>query len=558
MYLPEYLEISRTDYVNRFVWGMCILKTPADYFSDTAQSWPSNEFLFVPSYKSGNVVRAKESFTYEQAERAIGELVQIYRAANIVSGIRVGLMLENSATFFMHWLALSTIGATLVPLNQELAPQDCAHIIRDSGLCLIACFSDLVPIIEAALEHVENEVAIWNIEGALVPKITTQSVTAGDECALLYTSGSTGLPKGCILTNEYFEIAGQAYIGLGGLCALEEGRERLATPLPQVHMNALACSNMAMIMTGGCIIQLDRFHPQTWWQQMVDAKATIIHYLGVVPAILLQIAETPVEKQHTIKFAFGAGVNPKHHAVFEKRFGFPLVEAWSMTEVGGAAWIVARHEPRHVGQCCMGKPDDTMDYRIVNDNDKDVAIGEAGELLVRRRGDNPRQGFFAGYHGQPELTREIWRDNWLHSGDIVKAGDDGSLYFVDRKKSIIRRSGENISSLEVETVLSEANDIVSVGVTPVADEIRGEEVMACIVLSDMVAADEKQAASIVDYALKKLAYYKVPGYVAFVDKLPLTPSQKLQRGELKIIAKKLVEDSKVYDMRSMKKYKKAL
>ena len=532
------------------------MKKPVDYFFDAAKKWPENDFLCIPACKSGDIHRPEVNLTYRTAENAILALVDKYTEMGIVAGARVGLLLENSADFFLHWLALNHVGAALVPVNKELAPEDCAHIIRDSALCLIVCFDDLKPIAEAALEYVDSVVKIWTCDSADFPSLQSKAIAANGECALLYTSGSTGLPKGCILTNEYFEVAGKAYLNLGGICALEDGKERLVTPLPQVHMNALACSNMAMIMTGGCIIQLDRFHPRSWWKQVVDTKATVIHYLGVVPAILLQLPECEEEKQHTIKFGFGAGVNPKHHAVFEERYGFPLAEAWSMTEVGGAGWIVASHEPRHVGECCFGRADDTMEYRLVGDSDVDVPLGTPGELLVRSKGDNPRYGFFSGYHGQPVLTEEVWSGGWLHTGDIVREGEDGSLFFIDRKKSIIRRSGENISSLEVETVLSEIKSVQAVGVTPVPDDLRGEEVMACIVLEGDTVGSGETAHAIVTQALERLAYYKVPGYVTFMEALPLTPSQKLQRGELKKIAKALIETYQVHDVTSLKKRQK--
>ena len=148
---------------------------------------------------------------------------------------------------------------------------------------------------------------------------------------------------------------GRLYTGLGGYCRFETG-DRLATPLPVTHMNALAVSFMAMVMTGGCLVQLDRFHPSTWWQSLRDARATAFHYLGVMPAMLLKAPPSPTDDlRGVLRFGFGAGVDPRHHAAFETRFGVPLIEAWAMTETGAGAWITANREPRHVGQRCFGK-----------------------------------------------------------------------------------------------------------------------------------------------------------------------------------------------------------
>lgn len=528
---------------------------PVDYVYKAAKRWPNHEFVHVPAYHSGSAQRAAQSYSYAAAVIEIRALSTAYIYTGIAAGVRVGLMLENSAEFFLHWMALNAIGASIVPLNRELSSEEMAHIIRDSKATLITCFPDLTDIANAALKRVDGNVDVWPIgEGYLKPRDRSEIAPEG-ECALLYTSGSTGLPKGCVLTNDYFETAGQAYVDLGGFCSMTEGQERLATPLPLVHMNALACSTMAMIMTGGCIVQLDRFHPKTWLSEVVAAGATIVHYLGVMPAILLQMPESELEQTHQIKFGFGAGVNPKHHQKFEERFGFPLIEGWSMTEVGGAAWVIASHEPRHVGKCCFGKAPETMDFKIVDDAGNKIATGESGELLVRRAGPDPKKGFFAGYYGQPKLTEDVWQGDWFHTGDIVQMDQERSLYFIDRKKSIIRRSGENISALEVEAVLGELSSVEAVGVTPVPDDIRGEEVLACIVVEHGGGA--RMAEEVVRYALRKMTYFKVPGYVVFLDELPLTASQKLQRGALKELARDLVEKGSVYDCRRLKKRQKA-
>ena len=245
------------------------------------------------------------------------------------------------------------------------------------------------------------------------------------ECALLYTSGSTGKPKGCILDNNYFLYAGYWYNSIGGLMELKRGQERLLTPLPLNHMNAMACSSMAMIMSGGCIIQLDRFHPKTWWQSVKSSRATILHYLGVLPAILLEQPESADDDfSRQIKFGFGAGVNPKHHEIFEKRFGFPLLEAWAMTESGAGGSIIANHEPRYIGTCCFGKPKSWLEHQLVDEKKQVVNLGEPGELRVRTTGDNPARGFFSGYFKNPEATQEIWQDGWLNTGDVVREDDE--------------------------------------------------------------------------------------------------------------------------------------
>jgi len=377
------------------------------------------------------------------------------------------------------------------------------------------------------------------------------------ECALLYTSGTTGRPKGCILPNRYFLHAGAWYAGIGGLAQLHAGEERMLTPLPLVHMNAMAYSTLAMVMTGGCLIPLDRFHPSTWWQSVRESRATVVHYLGVMPAMLMKAPAAASDREHRVRFGFGAGVDRSLHAPFEERFGFPLLEAWAMTETGAGAVVIANREPRRVGSSCFGREGDEIEVKLLADGAAPAGVDEPAELLVRRAGADPCDGFFAGYLKDAAATDEAWADGWFHTGDIVKRGADGQLHFIDRRKNVIRRSGENISAVEVESVLLQHPRVKAAAVAAVPDAVRGDEVLACIVAADAAPADDETrrtlAADIVDWCLARLAYYKAPGYVAFVDALPLTASQKVQRGELRTMAAALVGQASCIATGAMKK-----
>src|SRR5690625_4049409 len=296
--------------------------------------------------------------------------------------------------------------------------------------------------------------------------------TQASEAALLYTSGTTGRPKGCILSNEYHFVLGESYLKFGGLATIRHNQERLYNPMPLFHMNASILSFMCMLLSGGCLIVPDRFHPRTWWQELVDTQATIIHYLGVIAPLLLNQPSNPLEKQHQVRFGIGAGIEPQLHGAFEERFGFPLLEIWGMTETG--AGFIVSEEPRRIETRAFGRPGRDYEARVVNDDADDVPVGEEGELLVRRVGPNPRRGFFSGYLKDEQATRQAWRDDWFHTGDIVRQDSDGMLYFVDRKKNIIRRSGENIAAAEVEAVLQAHENVAQVAVLPIEDELREE------------------------------------------------------------------------------------
>ncbi|MEM6582770.1 MAG: AMP-binding protein [Pseudomonadota bacterium] len=533
-------------------------------FVETAERYPQHDFLHIPASACQQYSDSAITLSYHQAMQAVDGLRSAYQRAGFGSGHRVALMLQNRPEFLLHWFALNALGCSVVPVNDEMAPQEQAYIVEHSESILLVHLPDLADKVTALSTQLTASIDTYCTTNGSPPTVSIGSdgETAGSdsECAILYTSGSTGKPKGCILTNEYYLLSGRRYLELGGLCALEPGVERLATPLPLVHMNAMACSTLAMVMLGGCLIQLDRFHPQTWWQSIRESRASVVHYLGVMPAMLLSmdpLANNGDDFSEQIKFGFGAGVNPKHHAAFEHRFGFPLVEGWAMTETGCNGAIMANQEPRHVGTCCFGLAPAHLELRLIDETGVDVASGEPGELLLRHVGEHPQRGFFSGYLKNPEATEEVWQGGWFHTGDVVRRDESDALYFVDRRKNVIRRSGENISALEVEAALASNPAINMAVVCPVPDEVRGDEVMACVIPAPDTTADQQSAERIVQAALASLVYFKVPGYVAFMDSLPLTASEKPKRGDIKTLARSLLENGQCFDTRHLKKRRKS-
>jgi acyl-CoA synthetase (AMP-forming)/AMP-acid ligase II len=454
-------------------------------FEQTASAHPRLPFLLA--------YPERVELSYGAALERVGGIASRYRARGYGRGHRVALKLPNRPEFLLHFLALNSLGASVLPLNPEY---------RRAELDYVLAHSEAGAVIDAA---------------ALDDPPTPGAAVGAEECALLYTSGTTGKPKGCLLSDFYFLHVGRRYVAEGGLCELRDAGERLVTPLPLFHMNALAVSTTAMILKAGCVVQLDRFHPKTWWRDVADSRATIVHYLGVMPAILLK-DENPFPR-HQVRFGYGANANPRDHAAFEERFGFPLIEAWAMTETGGGAMIAASREPRHVGTRCFGFPREDLDIRLE----------DSGEMLVRQRGPDPRRGFFSGYLKDEKATAEAWRDGWFHTGDAARRGADGALHFVDRLKNIIRRAGENIAALEVEAALAGHPAIQGVAVIAAPDPVRDEEVMACVVSTQ---ATRENAISIQDWCLERLAYFKAPGIVAFIEELPVTSTNKVQKAKL--------------------------
>ncbi|MEX1036150.1 MAG: AMP-binding protein [Sneathiella sp.] len=509
------------------------MNTIYEAFCDAATRYQDNAFVCVPAYEKRGYHPEGVEFTYGEAAGEVERLRQMYKKAGYGHGSRIAYLLENRPDYLLHMLAANALGVSVVPINPDYLQDEMLYLLEHSDVDLVVTIGERARDVQAVAQKRARPLPVVTLEkfaGWLPrPRPAPASGQPGllSEISLLYTSGTTGRPKGCILTNDYFLTAGRTYLSLGGAATIREGQERIYNPLPLFHMNAAAVTFLCVILSGGCLIIPDRFHPRTWWQELVETRATVIHYLGVVPPMLMNQPKSEYETAHSVRFGLGAGVEPELHEKFEKRYGFPLVEVWGMTETGRV--FADSGEPRQIHTRAFGRPTEEFLARVVDENDKDVPVGTNGELLVKCAGDDPRRGFFAGYLKNEAATEEVWKGGWFHTGDTVRQDESGMLYFVDRKKNIIRRSGENIAAAEVEAVLQDHDDIAKVAVIPVKDELREEEVMACIVLMEGVEATEETAKRLFSHADNNLAYFKTPGWILFLDDLPTTGTQKIQK-----------------------------
>ena len=525
-------------------------------FCVSAERWPDSGFLCAPAYPGRDYHPDGVEFTYAEVRRASERLKARYAAAGYGLGHRVALLCGQRPEYWFHLLALNALGCSLVPINPDYRHDEMLYLLDHSE-------SDLAVTVDsrrADLDRVAAEraktlpvVSFENFPEELPRPSAPARPGAPDgasEVALLYTSGTTGRPKACIATNFYFLNSGRHYLALGGLLEMRPG-DRMINPLPVFHINALVVSGMAMMLSGGCLIMPDRFHPRRWWRDVIDTRATVLHYLGVMPPLLLNQPASPDDRAHAIRFGAGAGVEPELHRVSEERFGFPLVELWGMTETGRI--FADNREPRLVDTRAFGRPGFGMLARVVDEADRDVAVGQPGQLLVRDAGPEPRSGFFAGYFKNEAATEEAWRGGWFHTGDVVRQDESGMLYFVDRKKNIIRRSGENVAAAEVEACLQAHPDVALVAVLPAKDEVRQEEVYACIVPAPGAPSDAAQAEKLFAWCYERLAYYKAPGWLLFLDALPTTGTQKVQKQLIFAAGEDPRARPGVFDLRARKK-----
>lgn len=527
------------------------LESPWDALKAQAGARPDAIFLRFPMAAELPYARGGGVFTYAEAFGKAEGIRRRFAKAGYGHGACVALLLENRPEFFWYWLALNALGVSIMPINPDLRADDLAYQLSIAEPDLVVALPETHVLIARGGGDEARIIAPNQLPPDCRAPVTRQGAARDDACALLFTSGTTAKPKCCMLSNDYFLRIAHWYVTQAGEAAMGEN-ETVLTPLPMFHMNALGCTVVGMLLTGGTVVPLDRFHARRWWRTVKDSGATVIHYLGVMPAILLQLEREDADTTHNVRFGFGAGVDPRHQENFERRFGFPLIEAWAMTETGAGAVTSTAGGPRHIGQRCIGRAAPDVAYRIVDDEGADAARGTAGELLVRQKGDDSRRGFFIGYLKDEAATCEAWEGGWFHTGDVVSEGADGSLFFVDRKKNIVRRSGENIAVIEVEGVLANLDGIAGVAVAPVPDETRGEEVFAMIVPRERPRDPLARAEEIARLCAERLAYFKVPGHVAFVDQIPITPTQKLQRGAIKTLAAAAVGAPGTIDLRTFK------
>lgn len=505
-----------------------------DAFADAVRDAPQRVLLAVPPS------RGAREWTYAQVAAEVDRLCRAYAARGWGQGHRVALGVGNGPEHFFHFLALNRLGASMVPLNPDHRGGEIRYQIAHSHSDLVMAHEERARAVREAFAEPAPEGRAWPpiVEASRIdtdlPLAPACSRGSADpwraEIGLFYTSGTSGLPKGCILTNEYVLTAGRAYASMGGLARLGIGDERILNPLPVFHINCGINNFAGVVLSRNALIVPDRFHASTWWSELAGSRATAMHYLGVMPPALIKQPPSSLDRGHGARFGLGAGCDPTLHAAFEQRFGLPLVEVWGMTETG--RFFLNAEEPRRVDTRAFGRVPAPLQAMVADETGRPVPAGTAGELLVRCEGPDPRRGFFAGYLDDPAATAKAWRDDWFHTGDIVRVDETGMFHFIDRRKDMIRRSGENISAGEVEAVLLAHASVNQVAVLAVPDEMRDEEVMAVIVLSAGVPAEADTARALARHCLSQLAYYKAPGWVVFRDQLPVTSTNKLQKHRL--------------------------
>ncbi len=531
-----------------------MVETIGALFEARAKTFSDHSFLQVPANAARNYHPDGYLCSYGEAAKVVAEMEAKLSDAGYGHGHRIAVLLENRPEMLLIKLALAKRGISWVPVNPDYRPAEVAYLLQDSAAELALVAPELVELMAAGIAEsgldvptVEMTENLPELPKARRPAPADQPVSGATEASLIYTSGTTGRPKGCIMSHAYEVEMGQWYASRGGLIQFEAGVTKVYCPLPLFHVNAAILLFMAVIDTGCAHIIPERFRASAWWRELVETGATAAHYLGIIIPALMNRAPEEWEQKHKVKWAVGAGVEPTLHRPFEERFGFPLIEVWGMTEM--CRMLADCHEPRSIDTRAMGRPQPGLDIRVVDENDVEVPRGVPGEMTLRYSAETPRRGAFSGYLNLPDATEEAWRGGWFHTGDTVVKDESGMVTFVDRKKNIIRRSGENIAAAEIEACLQDHPKVDRVAVVAVADAMRDEEVMACIQV--LGAADDVLAQELFDWSFARLAYYKAPGWIRFMDDIPVTGTQKIQKHSL--FGEQGTETDGAFDFRSQKK-----
>jgi carnitine-CoA ligase len=468
------------------------------------------------------------------------------QSIGVETGDHVAVMLRNRVEFPIVWLALARLGAVMVPLNAYYRDADASYVLNDARATVLlteAHFTDLavrlretapslraVISVDAGVRSHEVR-ALADIMARSDDAPTARSIYPETTINIQYTSGTTGHPKGCILSQFYWvRLARMVAAGPPRLSS----EDVFLTAQPFYYMDPQW--NLAgALAVGACLVVLDRFHPSTFWAKIRTYGVSFFYCLGMMPPALYATNPGPEDRGHKVKGIACSAIPVKLHAALEERWGVPWYEAFGMTETGCDIRIGASDHDETVGTGCIGVPCPDREARVLDIDGRPVARGEAGEMVLRG------PGMMDGYFNNSEATNVAFRGGWFHTGDLVRQDEEGRIFYVGRLKDMIRRSGENISSAEVEGVLMEHGAVAGAACVPVPDDLRGEEIKVYVVWKEHSSQPDPKA--LAAFCSERLAYFKVPRYWAFVDDLPRTPSERVAKGALVEAAQDLRNDA---------------
>lgn len=467
---------------------------------------------------------AKGQITYRQLQRWVNAYRDFFYEQGIRPGDYVGLIAKNSPEFVYSYMAASSLGAVIVPINFQLVPREIAYIVQDAKIKTIitAWPIDLnAALLERGYQTEVVQLVIPDFAAILHDKdfssAPSVNIAETDVSVILYTSGTTGNPKGAVLTHRNIVSNAKSF---SPIIALDETAKALCV-LPMYHSFAWTCTIVASLLNGSCVTILESFIPKDTITLIRDAKIT--HVYGVPPMFsLFSTLASPADFESVRYIVSGGSALPqKIGEQFKAALGKDVLQGYGLTE---ASPVVAVNPPGKIKHCSIGIPIPGVEIRIVDPSGQPLPVGEIGELTVR--GSNVMQG----YLNLPLETAQTVRSGWLHTGDVAYRDPDGYFFIVDRLKDLIITSGENIYPQEIEEVLFMHPDIAEAAVIGIPDKLRVQSALAFIVTKNNVPINKKQ---LKEYLQPKLAAFKIPRDFVQVESLPKNATGKVLKNVLR-------------------------
>ena len=478
--------------------------------------------------------------TYSEFFSGVSKTASMFQRMGVVHGDRVCLFMPNCIEYLYCWFGLSLIGAISVPINTAYKRDETAYILNDAeavGLVtdptlagVAGPAADLAPTIRHRLlcgpdAAPSGWTGFSGLFAAAAPLQSLPEVSPQDLSMLVYTSGTTGNPKGVQVTHQMYVAAGQGFAHW----TQSTPEDRFFTCLPFYHANIQYYSTMGALAAGATLVVVDRFSASRFWGQVREAEATVVNFIGMMMPVLAKNPQAPDDRDNTVRLFYGSpSFSPEFLSEFQERFGTDIIVGFGMTEtcygtiegIGGERRAGSSGLPRQ-----HPAPGFDNQVRIADpETGQHIGVDTVGEITIK----NP--AIMPGYWRNEEQTKETLRDGWLYTGDLGWVDQDGFLYFVDRKKDIIRRRGENISSQEVENVIKRNPDVLDCAVLAVPSELGEDELKAYVTPRPGAKVDPE---AVIYWCAEHLAYFKVPRYLEIREELPRTPSLRVRKDVLR-------------------------
>ena len=487
------------------------------------------------------------ALTFQEFDARCNIVGNGFAGIGVSFGENVAVMLNNRLECLWTWIGLSRIGAVHVGINTAYKGAFLTHVLTNTKarfgvverefLSWLADIEDTAPDLRTVYvpgaplapgdipDFKRIEVRHFDeLMDAPSDEIDVE-VTYRDIGMIMFTSGTTGPSKGVLMPHGHLYLFGLAMESSMGMTA----EDRYYICMPLFHAQGILMQFFAILMAGGSAVLAKQFRATSWIDDIRRHEATLTNLLGVMNDFVLSQPAEPTDRDNKLRMISAVPVTDETLEALRTRFDVPKFnEIFGMTECNLPV-IRPLDAPDEAG--CSGKVwDDYFDVIIADpDTDEELPVGEIGEILIR-----PKEAFcfMQGYNGMEDRTVETWRNLWFHSGDAGRMDERGFVWYIDRIKDTIRRRGENISSYEVEAVLLEHPAVEEAAAVAVKADTGGEdEVLACLVLAD--GATQPSPESLLDFCTPRMPYFAVPRYIDFLDAIPKTPSQKIQKNRLR-------------------------